>query len=83
MNVNQAIDSLVSLASIIFVEDSEEPIDREGNSRLLRQAVEATLQARGIPLETKMKDELRVATKCKVYVIRIPGADISISDILL
>jgi hypothetical protein len=72
MNVSQAIVALVSLASMIFPEASNEPFDREENSNTLRQVVESTLETRGIALNTKMKDTLSLATKCKVYVFLAP-----------
>jgi hypothetical protein len=68
MNVSQAVAALVSLASMIFLKTSNESLDREENSSALRQVVESTLHSRSIALETKTKDTLRIARKCKVYV---------------
>jgi hypothetical protein len=75
MNVSQAIAALVSLASMIFPETSNESLDREDSSSILKQVVESTLHARNIALETKMKDTLPLATKCKVYVF--PASQLS------
>jgi hypothetical protein len=71
MNVNEAIDTLLEVASAIFPEDSQQTPNLETNTRNLREAIEGVLQRRGVPLETKMNDPNRPPTRCKVYVSSI------------
>jgi len=66
MNVNQAIDSLLDVASAVFTKDSLEGSNPEVNSKKLKEAIEDMLQARGIPLSTRMNDPNRLETQCKV-----------------
>jgi hypothetical protein len=68
MNVEQAIDALLTIAYAVFPGDSEPVADLEVNSKNLREAVEGMLQTTGIPLDTKMNDQRHPSTKCKVYV---------------
>ena len=67
MNVNQAIDAVVAVASAVFPEDSHEAIERSERSRNLKAVVEGMLQARKIPVDTKMYDPIH-RSKCKVLV---------------
>ena len=71
MNVNQAIDALLSITAVLFLEDSNRPIDREGNSILLKEWVEGTIRARGIGLDTKMNDMGYTDKRTKVYVFSV------------
>lgn len=68
MNVNEAIDNLLEITSTVFLEGSQENLDVEVNAKNLKDAIENTLQARGIPFDTKLNDETRTAVGCKVYV---------------
>ena len=67
MNVNQAIDALLDITAVLFLENSRESIDRESNSKRLKESVEALIQARGIDLTTKMNDPRYTAERAKVY----------------
>ena len=67
MNVNEAIDRLLDVASIVFPEGSQDTIDPEINTKRLKEAVEALVQARNISLDTKMNQESHGHTTCKVY----------------
>jgi hypothetical protein len=69
MNMSQAMEELEAVASTVFLEDSQDTIDREGNSKRLEDVLEDMLQAREIPLDAKMNDRNRAAVKCKVYVL--------------
>jgi len=68
MNVDDAIDALIAVATAIFPEGSEEVIDPETNSRKLKDAIEDMLQIRGIAVNTKMCERNSPQTGCKVYV---------------
>jgi hypothetical protein len=69
MNVNEAIDSLLDVAFAVFPEESQQTSNLETNSEKLKVALEGMLQAREIPLDTKMNEPSRAQTGCKVYVI--------------
>jgi hypothetical protein len=66
MNVNDAIDALLAVATAIFSEGSQEVPDPEINSKKLKGAIEDMLQTRGLPLNTKMYDRNSPQTGCKV-----------------
>jgi len=66
MNLNEAVDTLLEVASAVFPEEPQQAIDRDANTKELKNAVEAILEARNIPLDTKMNDPRRPPTKCKV-----------------
>jgi hypothetical protein len=72
MNINQAIDSLLDVAFAVFPEGSQQASNPETNSNKLKAAIEDILQARQIPLDTKMNEPSRPQTGCKVYVIFLP-----------
>jgi hypothetical protein len=69
MNISQAIDSLLDVAYTVFPEGSQQTPNPETNSEKLKAAIEDMLQARQIPLDTKMNEQSRQQTRCKVYVI--------------
>jgi hypothetical protein len=71
MNLNETIDALLEVASAVFPEEPPQTIDRDSNTRELRKAVEVILEARNIPLNTKMNDPQSPRTNCKVYVISL------------
>jgi hypothetical protein len=71
MNLNEAIDTLLEVASAVFPEEPQQTIDHDSNTKELRKAVESILDARNIPLNTKMNDPQRPPTKCKVYVFSL------------
>ncbi|KIM21557.1 hypothetical protein M408DRAFT_102455, partial [Serendipita vermifera MAFF 305830] len=56
MNVNQAIDTLFTVTAHLSFDDSNDGIDRENNSTILKEFLESMLQKRGISPETKMSD---------------------------
>jgi hypothetical protein len=68
MNVDEAIDALITVATAIFPEGSQGIGDPEANSRNLKDAIEDMLQARKIPVNTKMYERSRPPPRCKVYV---------------
>lgn len=71
MNVNETVDTLLEVASAVFPEEPRQTINRNTNTKKLKIAVETILQARNIPLDTKMNDPRRPPTKCKVYVFSL------------
>jgi len=68
MNISQAIDSLLDVAYAVFPEGSQQTPNLEANSEKLKVAIEDMLQARQIPLDTKMNEPSHPQTRCKVYV---------------
>ena len=66
MTVTDAIDALVTVATTIFPEGSQEVHDPENNSRRLKDAIEDMLQTRGLPLSAKMYERSSSETRCKV-----------------
>ena len=68
MNVNEAIEGLLDVASIVFPEGSHDTIDPASSTKNLREAVEGILHTRNISLGAKMHEATRAPTKCKVYV---------------
>jgi hypothetical protein len=71
MNLNEAVDALLEVASAVFPEEPQQTINRDSNTKKLKRAVESILEARNIPLNTKMNDPQRPPTKCKVYVFSL------------
>jgi hypothetical protein len=68
MNINQAIDAVVAVASVVFPESSKEAINQSENSQNLKAVVEGMLRARDIPLDAKMYEPSHPPSKCKVLV---------------
>jgi len=68
MNVDDAIDALISVAHSIFPEESQDVNNKERNSKVLKEAIEDLLQTRGVPLNAKMYEKDRPETRCKVFV---------------
>jgi hypothetical protein len=68
MNVDKAIDALITVATAIFPEGSQGITDPGDNSRNLKDSIEDMLQARNIPVNTKMYERSRPQPRCKVYV---------------
>ena len=68
MNINQAIDAVVAVASVVFPEGSQETINESENSQNLKAVVEGMLRARSIPLDAKMYEPSRPESKCRVLV---------------
>ncbi|KIM24403.1 hypothetical protein M408DRAFT_27066 [Serendipita vermifera MAFF 305830] len=77
MNVDEAIDGLLDVTSRIFPDASSEVIDREVNTKNLSGAVEDILQAKNISLDTKMKEDARKETRCKVALYAANSAHIN------
>jgi hypothetical protein len=68
MNVNQAIHALLNVAVRVFPVDSLDTVNPETSSLNLKEAIEARLEASGVPLGTKIYDKTR-SSRCKVYVL--------------
>jgi len=69
MNIEEAIDALITVATAVFVDGSRDLNDKEGNSKKLKEAIENLLRTRRIPISTEMRGSLQQAT-CKVSVLR-------------
>jgi hypothetical protein len=67
MNVDEAIDALINVATAVFSEESQDAIDPAANSKQLKEAIEEMLQTKGIPVNYKMYERDRPKTRCKVY----------------
>ena len=68
MNVNDAIDALINVATAIFPEGSQDVANPEANSKKLREAIEDMLQTRRLGVKTKMYERNSPQIGCKVYV---------------
>jgi hypothetical protein len=77
MNINEVVDTLLEVASAVFPEEPQPTIDHDFNTKELKKVVEGILEARGIPLHTKMNDPQRPPTKCKVYVFSLSSVSMS------
>jgi hypothetical protein len=66
MNVDEAIDSLITVATAVFAEGPQDVADPEANSKNLNESIEEILQIRSIPLNAKMYERNRPKTRCKV-----------------
>jgi len=73
MTVEEAIDSLLTIAASVFPYDPDTKETPETNMLNLRSAIEDILERRGIPVDTKMNDKRGPSTKCKVYVYYTSG----------
>jgi hypothetical protein len=66
MNVDEAIEALLTVATAVFAGDSQDVVDPETNSKILKNAIQKILQIREVPVNTKMYDRGRSQTRCKV-----------------
>jgi hypothetical protein len=66
MNVEEAIDALITVATAVFGEDSQDTATPEASSEHLKEAIEEMLQAREISVKAKMYERDRPQTRCKV-----------------
>ena len=66
MNVDDAIDALLAVASAIFPEGSQEVIDRDRNTEKLKEEIENLLEKRSISPNTKMNEQNSPPVRCKV-----------------
>jgi hypothetical protein len=66
MNVDEAIDALITVATTIFPESSPEVVDPEVNLKNLKDAIEYMLNTRDIPVNAKMYERGRPQTRCRV-----------------
>jgi hypothetical protein len=66
MNVDDAINVLITVATTVFPEGSQKTQDSEINSRKLKEAIEDVLQTRGLPVNAKMCERNSPQTACKV-----------------
>jgi len=74
MNVNEAIETLLEVASAIFPEEAQQTPNLELNISNLKAAIEGVLERREVSLKTKMNDR-NYSPRCKVYVssVHIPS----------
>jgi hypothetical protein len=66
MNVDDAIDALITVTTALFPEGSQEVTNPETNLKKLREAIEDMLHTRGLPVDTKMYERNSQQTRCKV-----------------
>ncbi|KIM22350.1 hypothetical protein M408DRAFT_49170, partial [Serendipita vermifera MAFF 305830] len=77
MNVNQVIDALFALIALLSFDDSEDNINRERNSTILREFLESMIQKRGISPETKMNDTNGPSYRSKVALYAATSTNIT------
>jgi hypothetical protein len=66
MNMDEAIDALITVATAVFGDESENAAPPETNSKHLKEAIEEMLQSRKIPVNSKMYERDGPQTRCKV-----------------
>ena len=66
MNVDDAIDALITVTTAIFPEGSQDVPDPETNSKKLKEMIEDMVQTRGLLVNTKMYERGSPQTACKV-----------------
>jgi hypothetical protein len=66
MNVEEAIDWLITVATTIFPEGSQDIPEPEINSKNLKSAIEKMLRTKEITLNAKMRERDRPQDRCKV-----------------
>jgi hypothetical protein len=71
MKINEAIEALLDVALAVFPEGSQQTANSEANSNKLKVAIKDILQARQIPLDTKINEPSRPRIRCKVFVISL------------
>jgi hypothetical protein len=59
MNADEAIDALITVATTIFPEGSQDVPELEANSKNLKDAIEEMLQTKGISVNAKMHERDR------------------------
>ena len=65
MTASQAIDALCTVALAVFPDRADQTGNAEENTRNLKEAIVGILNARKIPLDSKMNDKSR-PPKCRV-----------------
>ena len=68
MNVDEAIETVLDVALVVFPDDLTTKLDPEARMRQLGESVKSILQVRGIPPDRKMQDTGGELAGCKVYV---------------
>jgi hypothetical protein len=68
MSVSQAIEELVTIASSVFRNATQQVVDQSENSHRLRQVIEGLIIAEGLPLDAKMYEPNRSISRCRVSV---------------
>jgi hypothetical protein len=66
MNVDEAIDALITVATAVFPEGSQDVPDPEANSNSLKGAIEEILQTKETAVNAKMHERARQQNRCKV-----------------
>ncbi|KIM20670.1 hypothetical protein M408DRAFT_47217, partial [Serendipita vermifera MAFF 305830] len=76
MDVDQATDTLLSIATTIPSAVSDDQVALEANTNSLRNTVNEAIEECGIALDVKMEDE-RLSSKCKVAIYAASVANLS------
>jgi hypothetical protein len=66
MNVDEAIDALITVATAVFPEGSQDIPEPETNSKNLKGAIEEMLQTKEIAVNAKMHERDSPQQRCKV-----------------
>ncbi|KIM22787.1 hypothetical protein M408DRAFT_332742 [Serendipita vermifera MAFF 305830] len=77
MNIEQAIDKLLTLTDLLGFDDSNGDVDQKKNSNILKDFLENLLQARGIAPETKMNDPGFLFKRSKVTLYAASSANVT------
>ena len=68
MKVDEAMEALLAIASTVFPEGPQAVINREENSRNLREAITNLLEEQHLSPDMKMNERNRPSERCKVWV---------------
>ena len=69
MNVDEAIENVINVATAVFPHKIIGEVDLEGNLVKLKEAVEQVLEKRKLPRDLRLDDDQFPFTRCKVYVV--------------
>lgn len=71
MTIDQAIDALLNMASVVFPDGSDGGSNPESNMKILREFLEDMLETHNIQADTKMYNKSMSRGGCKVYVFTL------------
>lgn len=66
MNFDEALDTVIAIATRVFPEEPQGVIDPGTNSRAFNSAIEGMLQTKGVSVNDKLYGRNRLQMRCKV-----------------
>ena len=66
MDVEEAIDALITVATAVFGVDSQDATDPEANSKRLKEAIEEMILSKEVSVNAKMHERDNLQKGCKV-----------------